>query len=1028
MKTVFKRKTLHIAMSAALLSLTSLPSLVQADPLATYSLGGVDGGAGATSLSLTNGSAVNNLVILKDMTMVNNDGTIETTDPANAALVINLGASVTTLTNTGTIQNNSSDYTSNDNTSLVVLSVAGNIEYDDQMINEGIISASIIKDFTFTSTDITVKAIGMNIAGDMDGTLSNTGQINISSAYQGSTNVNGVYGAGVYVEGSAAGTITNENDIKITSAYSSENRNDINGIYIANNLTGSIINAADATITAEATNYNEDSGDDVTATGIYVGGDVAGDITNDGTITARAISIDDDAEAFGIYARSLSGDIINKGEIFVEAKAINDTVSSVMGIYVYSGVSQSGSIINSGLISIDSVGSDEIEGAGIYVGRDMAGELRNEGTIILKATLNAHSAESFYGIDISTLSGTLTNTSTGSIDVSGTATEYSQDFGGIDISKLTGTLNNQGSIRVTGIGESDMVAATGMDISRMEGTGNINNSGEIVVTGMRNAEATGVNISPLDGQFNNSGTIIAIDERGYDLAVDVYSGTGSFNNLGGGLIEGDIDIGGSVAVMNAGTISLPSIHQGDIAGDYSQTATGTLRIGAVSDILYGSLVVGGTANFAEGTTIDVDVAGTNSLDVDSELLAVISAGVLEATTFTVIDNSALLNFSALIDLDADTVALQAEKGQTIVEAIRVAGKPSTQGAAAVFDTAPSGLAAATAELNLLATEQEVANAVETTVPGITGGVAQLTGFTSAAVTRVVASRQASARGLASGDGFLTERHLWFKPFGSWTDQDERQGVTGYDINSYGLAFGADGDISSMWHVGFALAYINSAVESNLSAGRHDIAMDTYEAKVYATASLDEVTAVNLQAGVGTSAYDSRRLVYTGDVAAAKYDSWNAQLSAALERSFQSGEKTLLTPYVHADYSYVDVESYTETGAGALNLNVAADNAASLIFGAGVKTNHAVSDELVLMADAGVGYDVLTESSNLTSSFTGGGANFTTAGIKPDEWVYNASVGAAYNLENGTEVSANYTLNAREDYTDQAVSVNVRTLF
>ncbi|MFT6914986.1 MAG: hypothetical protein ACJAWL_001285 [Motiliproteus sp.] len=942
MKTVFKRKTLHIAMSAALLSLTSLPSLVQADPLATYSLGGVDGAPGATSLSLTSGSAVNNLVILQDMTMVNNAGTIETTDPANAALVINLGASVTTLTNTGTIQNHHTDAGS----TQIALYVAGDIVAGTSIINEGIISAS------GESSSVTVR-------------------------------------------------------------------------------------------------------------GIYVSADVAGTVTNNGDVIVRAITTDSDAQAIGIYASSVSGAINNNGDIIVEAESSNSSVDAATGIYVNSGVSQSGSIINSGLISVDISADSEGEGAGIYVGGDMAGELRNEGFITLTSTVDFTSQTSFFGISVDTLSGTLTNTSAGTIEVShaaiGADTEASHSgVVGIDIGTLTGTLDNQGSIEVTGSGTDGWVYAYGMSVGTLEGTGEINNSGDIVVagesnvraygvdigtldgqfnnsgtivaTGISNAKAYGVKISSLDGGFNNSGTIRAIDEREYDLAIGIYGGTGDFNNLYGGLIEGDIDIGGGVAVTNAGTLFLPSIHQGEIAGDYSQTATGTLRIGAVSDILYGSLVVGGTANFAEGTTIDVDVAGINSLDVDSELLAVISAGVLEATTFTVTDNSALLNFSALIDLDADTVALQAEKGQTIVEAIRIAGKPSTQGAAAVFDTAPSGLAAATAELNLLATEQEVANAVETTVPGITGGVAQLTGFTSAAVTRVVASRQASARGLASGDGFLTDRHLWFKPFGSWTDQDERQGVTGYDINSYGLAFGADGDISSMWNVGFALAYINSAVESNLSAGRHDIAMDTYEAKVYATASLDEVTAVNLQAGVGASAYDSRRLVYTGDVAAAKYDSWNAQLSAALERSFQSGEKTLLTPYVHADYSYVDVESYTETGAGALNLNVAADNAASLIFGAGVKTNHAVSDELVLMADAGVGYDVLTESSNLTSSFTGGGANFTTAGIKPDEWVYNASVGAAYNLENGTEVSANYTLNAREDYTDQAVSVNVRTLF
>ncbi|MFT5720672.1 MAG: hypothetical protein ACI9W6_000972 [Motiliproteus sp.] len=36
-------------------------------------------------------------------------------------------------------------------------------------------------------------------------------------------------------------------------------------------------------------------------------------------------------------------------------------------------------------------------------------------------------------------------------------------------------------------------------------------------------------------------------------------------------------------------------------------------------------------------------------------------------------------------------------------------------------------------------------------------------------------------------------------------------------------------------------------------------------------------------------------IFTGDVADTNYDSWNAQLSAALERSYQGSEKTSMTP-------------------------------------------------------------------------------------------------------------------------------------
>jgi len=307
-------------------------------------------------------------------------------------------------------------------------------------------------------------------------------------------------------------------------------------------------------------------------------------------------------------------------------------------------------------------------------------------------------------------------------------------------------------------------------------------------------------------------------------------------------------------------------------------------------------------------------------------------------------------------------------------------------------------------------------------------IAQITNIATNAFTGVIASRQDLTRGLPSGYSMMTDHHIWFKPFGGWTEQDDRQGVTGYDIDSYGLAAGFDGDVSASWNLGFALAYINSDVESNLAAGKHTINMDSYQAKVYATKMFDDVTALNLQAGLGLSDYDSSRHIFNGDLANADYDSWNVQLSVELERSYQVNDKTVMTPYVHADYGYADVESYHETGAGPLNLNVQDNSADSLIIGAGVKASHTVSDSLLLMANAGIGYDVMTDRSNLTSSFAGGGANFTTEGIEPEKFVYNAGVSAKYSLYNGAEITARYNIDSRQDYTDQSVTANFRLMF
>jgi outer membrane autotransporter protein len=441
------------------------------------------------------------------------------------------------------------------------------------------------------------------------------------------------------------------------------------------------------------------------------------------------------------------------------------------------------------------------------------------------------------------------------------------------------------------------------------------------------------------------------------------------------------------------------------ASDYGQIKflnTGSLNFG-----IYGASVI-------DSTTYTSVLSGITATDLASNI------GTFGSLDWQLVETS---SGSKIWDLLFATPAVT-------VPAVSVLGSTSNKrktlasGAAAVIDTNQVLLD----EFVDLTGDQQIANAAESTLPAIAGGVSQITTMTTNAVTDVVSARQDIKRGLSSGDEMMTDRHIWFKPFGGWTEQDTRQGVTGYDIDSYGLALGFDGDVSSSWNVGFAFAYINSDVESNLAAGSHTIDMDSYQTKVYATNMLDNVTALNLQAGIGLSNYDSNRRLFNSDAANADYDSWNTQLSAELERSYQVSGKTVMTPYVHADYSYVSVESYNESGAGVLSLNVNDDSADSLIIGTGVKANHTLSDSLLLMANAGIGYDVMTDRNSLTSSFAGGGAQFTTEGIEPDEWVYNAGVGAKYSLANGTEITAAYTVDARQDYTDQSVSANFRMMF
>jgi hypothetical protein len=486
-------------------------------------------------------------------------------------------------------------------------------------------------------------------------------------------------------------------------------------------------------------------------------------------------------------------------------------------------------------------------------------------------------------------------------------------------------------------------------------------------------------------------------------------------------------------VINDGTIDIAEGNSRNITGDYTQNAAGTLRIGVADYTDAGQLTVSGTATLADNANIDIDVNNINTLINGQTLSSVLSAGTLVSDgTFNITDNSALFNFSAV--KDGNTVDLTLEQALAVADAVKAFGNTASTGAAKVFDDilanggGTSEMDTAITSLGQLTTDQQVAEAVESTLPSFSAGLATVSQNATQSVTSLISSRQDSNRGLSSGDDFMTNRSMWFKPIGGRTEQADTQGVSGYDINSQGFALGLDGDVSPIWNIGGALVYMNSDVNSNSTSGSNNTNMDNVLAKAYATNQLDSTTALNLQVGLGLSNYDSTRRIFTGDVAKANYDGWQALASIELERSYPINDKTVLTPFVHADYSHVDIAGYQETGAGALNLNVDNQIANSLVIGAGVKAKHNVSNNLVLMANTGIGYDVLTERSRLTSSFAGGGASFTTEGIKQNDLVYRAGLQAAYNFKENTDITVSYDINGRQDYTDQAISAKVRILF
>ena len=327
----------------------------------------------------------------------------------------------------------------------------------------------------------------------------------------------------------------------------------------------------------------------------------------------------------------------------------------------------------------------------------------------------------------------------------------------------------------------------------------------------------------------------------------------------------------------------------------------------------------------------------------------------------------------------------------------------------------------------MSTAEEINAAVNQVLPLLTGGSQRVTGAAISGVRQIIRARNQALRGLSSGDTFYGDKHVWLKPFGSWAEQDGRNGESGFDADTMGLAMGIDGTLQAGSRVGVAFSYAKANSESRSALQPHSADIAVYQLVGYGSHDLDERTEINFQVGYGqNSTQGTRGLPAFNLTASSDYDSQVTTAGVGIERVFTMSEKTRMTPSVRADYTGVRDDGYTETGADALSLIVAGRNSSELVLAVEGNLIHEYRPGSSVSANLGVGYDLQAEKTQITSAFAGApGASFSTEGLEPDPWLFRGGVGLSSAMQSGMELSARYDADYREDYLNQTVSLNLR---
>jgi len=532
---------------------------------------------------------------------------------------------------------------------------------------------------------------------------------------------------------------------------------------------------------------------------------------------------------------------------------------------------------------------------------------------------------------------------------------------------------------------------------------------------------TGTGGSVGDSWTVSAGTLGLADSTSLTGDVSVLSGATLSSATAG--ITGNVSNGGTLSVGNATTPNATLT----ITGNF--TNTGTFSPAVASMASYGKLSVSGTATLT-GSTLDVNVIGSPTLS--GSLTSIIHAGMVSGSFGTVTDNSTLFNFTPVYTATDVNLTISAASTTGVLTAVTNQGNTPAVGAATILDniiaTDPTGTIGSL--FVPLTSNQQVSNAASQTLPLLTGGGTLVEGDLLGDINRVIEARNNANQGLSSGDNFYGDKKFWLKPFGTWADQNDRDAVAGYKARIGGLALGADVTLSTISRVGVALAYAHANVDSNSSVAPQTDKIDLYQLIGYGSFNLDPQTEINYQVDVGNNSNSGQRdILFAGETANASYNAFTAHAGIGIGRVMTLSPTTNFVPSVRIDYTSIHDNAYSETGAGALNLNVDSHTTEQLVFSLDGKLTHDLGNSTKLMANLGAGYDTMAEQASITAAYAGApGLSFATLGLTPSHWLWHGGLGVEKTTVSGMQVVGRYDVEGRNGYTDQTVSAKLRWTF
>ncbi|OIO37762.1 MAG: hypothetical protein AUJ71_04615 [Candidatus Omnitrophica bacterium CG1_02_49_16] len=507
-----------------------------------------------------------------------------------------------------------------------------------------------------------------------------------------------------------------------------------------------------------------------------------------------------------------------------------------------------------------------------------------------------------------------------------------------------------------------------------------------------------------------AGSTLVLNSTGTIATSSGVSNAGTFT------IQGDKTIGtmtctGGASIINLGANTLTE------GGNLFLPPSATVNLTANSGTSYGNAAIAGTITNSAATTFGVTVGG---FIPNGAVLNVLNATAAGAIAVTTTPTSSSPNVSFATSLSGNDILLTATRNTTAA----TSGNNTAVATAINSVTAPTGdFATVLGVIDTLSSADAVDAAYAQLDPVVNAGATQ--GSFNAmqqslfAIDNHLGEVNSGANtGVATGD-FWKDNGIWVRGVGNTSEQGERKGINGYDADMWGVTGGIDGEVANDTRLGLAGGYAATNVDNKVDTGNTDI--DSYQGTIYV--GYDDPSPWYADGGFqfAWNQYDGNRSIVFPGVdrkADASYD--GQQYTGFGNVGYVIKQDPFnITPLAGLTYSHLNIDSYTESGAGDLDLTVNSQGYDLLQSALGVKLELApIEDKGLKLVPEGHFrwlYDFIGDQVATTATFAGGGGSFDTKGAAPDQSSFNFGGGVTLFSKENLSFTATYDYEMKDQY-------------